>query len=93
MTTIEFQKEFTSNAAMPETEDPGYVVSEYARVREIAIKQAFDLGVGSEGMGDVKKKLSSAFIAGHSFLLDFYDTPDEQPIEHLIREFSSGKIG
>lgn len=30
--------------------------------------------------------------AGHSFLLDFYDTPDEQPIEHLIREFSEGKL-
>jgi hypothetical protein len=31
-------------------------------------------------------------VAGHSFLLDFYDTPDEQPIEHLIREFSEGRL-
>lgn len=31
-------------------------------------------------------------LAGHSFLLDFYDTPNEQPIEHLIREFSEGRF-
>ena len=31
-------------------------------------------------------------VGGHSFLLDFYDTPDEQPIEHLIREFSEGRL-
>ena len=31
-------------------------------------------------------------VGGHSFLLDFYDTPDEQPIEHLIREFSEGSL-
>lgn len=29
---------------------------------------------------------------GHAFLLDFYDTPDEAPIAHLIREFSEGRL-
>lgn len=29
---------------------------------------------------------------GNAYLLDFYDTPDERPIEHLIREFSEGKL-
>jgi hypothetical protein len=27
-----------------------------------------------------------------TYLLDFYDTPNEAPIEHLIREFSEGKL-
>jgi hypothetical protein len=31
-------------------------------------------------------------IDGHDFLLDFFDTPNERPIEHLIREFSEGSI-
>ena len=31
--------------------------------------------------------------AGHAFLLDFYDTPDEASIEHLVREFSEGRLG
>lgn len=31
-------------------------------------------------------------LGGETFLLDFYDTPDEAPIEHLIREFSEGKL-
>jgi hypothetical protein len=31
-------------------------------------------------------------VVGHTFLLAFYDTPDERPIEHLIREFSEGKL-
>jgi hypothetical protein len=31
-------------------------------------------------------------VGGASFLLDFYDAPDERPIEHLIREYSEGKL-
>lgn len=31
-------------------------------------------------------------VAGHSFLLDFFDTPNEESITHLIREFSEGKL-
>lgn len=28
-----------------------------------------------------------------TYLIDYYDTPDEQPIDHLIREFSDGPVG
>lgn len=31
-------------------------------------------------------------MCGETYLLDFYDTPDELPISNLIREFSEGKL-
>jgi hypothetical protein len=31
-------------------------------------------------------------IGEETYLLDFYDTPDELPISNLIREFSEGKL-
>lgn len=31
-------------------------------------------------------------VADESFLLDFFDTPNEAPIEHLIREFTEGRL-
>ena len=66
MTTAEFQKEFLSNAKVPDADTPfdsaAEVVADYVATRDATLQQARDLGVGEAGAREVRGRLAKAFV-------------------------------